>query len=68
MTKTIDELNQKLKHGEPVVVDARDIRDIDEQASEASPPRKPDTVTSGTAGPMLYFARRLPPPQKKEPE
>jgi uncharacterized protein (DUF39 family) len=65
MPKTLDELNQQVKRGEPVVVDARDITGT---APAAAPPRTPDTVTAGTVGPMLYFARRLPPLVKKEPE
>jgi uncharacterized protein (DUF39 family) len=52
MTKTIKEINEKLKKGEAVVVTAEEIIDIVEKEGVKKAAQKVDVVTTGTFGPM----------------
>jgi L-aspartate semialdehyde sulfurtransferase len=52
MTKTIDEINQKIKQGQAVVVTAAEIIDIARQEGVKKAAERVDVVTTGTFGPM----------------
>jgi uncharacterized protein (DUF39 family) len=52
MSKTIQEINQKIKAGQAVVVNAVEIIDIVKQAGLKKAAEKVDVVTTGTFGPM----------------
>jgi uncharacterized protein (DUF39 family) len=52
MAKTIDEINQKIKKGQAVVVTAEEIIDIVKEKGEKEAAREVDVVTTGTFGPM----------------
>lgn len=52
MAKTINEINEKIKSGEAVVVTAEEIIDIVEKKGTAEAAHEVDVVTTGTFGPM----------------
>ena len=52
MTKTIGEINEKIKEGEAVVVTAEEIIDIVKQKGVRKAAQEVDVVTTGTFGPM----------------
>jgi uncharacterized protein (DUF39 family) len=52
MSKTIKEINQKIKRGEAVVATAEEIIGIVEKEGPAKAAKKVDVVTTGTFGPM----------------
>jgi len=52
MTKTIKEINEKVKKGEAVVVTAREIIDIVREKGVKKAAHEVDVVTTGTFGPM----------------
>jgi L-aspartate semialdehyde sulfurtransferase len=52
MSKTIAEINQKIKSGEAVVVTAAEIIDLVKQEGIKKAAEKVDVVTTGTFGPM----------------
>jgi len=52
MTKTIAEINEKIKQGKAVVVTAEEIIDIVKQKGVAKAAHEVDVVTTGTFGPM----------------
>jgi L-aspartate semialdehyde sulfurtransferase len=52
MTKTIAEINQKIKSGQAVVVTAAEIIDLVKQEGLKKAAEKVDVVTTGTFGPM----------------
>ena len=52
MKKTIQEINEKIKKGKAVVVNAREIIDIVEEKGIEQATRDVDVVTTGTFGPM----------------
>lgn len=52
MTKTIEEINEKIKRGEVVVVTAEEIIDIVNKKGPKKASKTVDVVTTGTFGPM----------------
>ena len=52
MAKTIEEINEKIKAGNAVVVTAEEIIDIVKKKGTAEAAREVDVVTTGTFGPM----------------
>ena len=52
MTKTIDEINEKIKEGKAVVVTAEEIMDLVKQKGVKKAAQEVDVVTTGTFGPM----------------
>lgn len=52
MDKTIDQINEKIKSGEVVVVTAEEVIDLVERNGLAETAKKVDVVTTGTFGPM----------------
>jgi uncharacterized protein (DUF39 family) len=52
MSKTIQEINAKIKKGKAVVVTAEEIIDIVREKGKRKAARKVDVVTTGTFGPM----------------
>ncbi|MGQ9611050.1 MAG: homocysteine biosynthesis protein [bacterium] len=52
MSKTYEEINEKIKKGEVVVVTAEEMIDIVEQEGPKKAAEKVDVVTTGTFGPM----------------
>ena len=52
MTKTIDEINEKIKKGQAVVVTAEEIIDIARKKGISQAAKDVDVVTTGTFGPM----------------
>jgi len=52
MSKTYQEINEKIKKGEAVVVTAEEIIDIVEEEGTKKAAQKVDVVTTGTFGPM----------------
>ncbi|MDD4179838.1 MAG: homocysteine biosynthesis protein [Candidatus Margulisbacteria bacterium] len=52
MTKTIAEINEKIKKGQAVVVTAEEIIEIVAQKGAAQAAKEVDVVTTGTFGPM----------------
>ena len=52
MPKTIREINEKIRRGQVVVVDAEEIIDIVEEKGPARAAEEVDVVTTGTFGPM----------------
>ena len=52
MAKTIAEINEKIRSGKAVVVDAEEIIDIVEEEGTQKAAEKVDVVTTGTFGPM----------------
>lgn len=50
--KTIEEINEKIKKGQAVVVTAEEMVDIVRKKGEANAAKKVDVVTTGTFGPM----------------
>ena len=52
MTKTISEINEKIKSGKVVVVTAEEIIDLVEEKGVAKVAQEVDVVTTGTFGPM----------------
>lgn len=52
MTKTFDEINEKIKNKQAVVVTAEEMVDIVENEGPAQAAKKVDVVTTGTFGPM----------------
>lgn len=52
MSKTIAEINEKIKMGQAVVVTAEEIIEIVEKKGVAAAAREVDVVTTGTFGPM----------------
>jgi len=52
MTKTIDEINEKIKQGKAVVVTAEEIIDIVQEKGIKKAAQEVDVVTTGTFGPM----------------
>ncbi len=52
MTRTIEEINDKIKKGQAVVVTAEEIIDIAKKKGVAAAAREVDVVTTGTFGPM----------------
>jgi len=52
MAKTISEINEKIKKGKAVVVDAEEIIDIVEEKGVKKAAEKVDVVTTATFGPM----------------
>ncbi len=52
MAKTIKEINEKIKKGEAVVVNAEEIIDIVEKKGAKRAAQQVDVVTTGTFGPM----------------
>jgi uncharacterized protein (DUF39 family) len=51
-TKTYEEINEKIKKGQAVVVTAEEVIDIVEEKGYAQAAREIDVVTTGTFGPM----------------
>ena len=52
MTKTIDEINEKIRKGQAVVVTAEEIIDIARKKGISQAAKTVDVVTTGTFGPM----------------
>jgi uncharacterized protein (DUF39 family) len=52
MAKTIADINEKIRKGQAVVVDAEEIIDIVEEEGTQKAAEKVDVVTTGTFGPM----------------
>ncbi len=52
MTKTIEEINEKIREGKAVVVTAEEIIDLVKQKGVAKAAQEVDVVTTGTFGPM----------------
>ena len=52
MPKTIREINEKIRNGQVVVVDAEEIIEIVEEKGPAKAAEEVDVVTTGTFGPM----------------
>ncbi|PIU41438.1 MAG: hypothetical protein COS99_05555 [Candidatus Omnitrophica bacterium CG07_land_8_20_14_0_80_42_15] len=52
MAKTIQEINEKIKRGEVVVVNAEEVIDIVEKEGIKKAAKRIDVVTTGTFGPM----------------
>lgn len=52
MAKTIQEINQKIKKGQAVVVTAEEIIDIVDEQGVSKAAKQVDVVTTGTFGPM----------------
>jgi len=52
MTKTIQEINEKIQKGQAVVVTAEEIIDIVDEEGAKKAAQKVDVVTTGTFGPM----------------
>ncbi|MBN1526553.1 MAG: homocysteine biosynthesis protein [Candidatus Omnitrophica bacterium] len=52
MAKTIQEINEKIKHGNVVVVTAEEIIDLVEKRGIREAAKEVDVVTTGTFGPM----------------
>ena len=52
MSKTIEQINQKIREGKAVVVTAEEIIDIVKQKGISRAAREVDVVTTGTFGPM----------------
>ena len=52
MSKTIDEINEKIKEGKAVVVTAEEIMDIVKEKGVKKAAQEVDVVTTGTFGPM----------------
>jgi uncharacterized protein (DUF39 family) len=52
MTKTISEINEKIRKGQAVVVTAEEIIDIAEKKGIEAAAKEVDVVTTGTFGPM----------------
>lgn len=52
MTRTIDEINDKIKEGKAVVVTAEEIIDLVKQKGVKKAAQEVDVVTTGTFGPM----------------
>lgn len=52
MSKTIKEINEKIKNGDVVVVTAEEVIDLVEKNGLKETARKVDVVTTGTFGPM----------------
>jgi len=52
MSKTIKEINEKIKRGEVVVVTAEEVIDLVEKKGIKAAAREVDVVTTGTFGPM----------------
>jgi len=52
MTRTIDEINEKIKEGKAVVVTAEEIIDLVKQKGVKKAAQEVDVVTTGTFGPM----------------
>ncbi|MQY66761.1 MAG: hypothetical protein GH159_00345, partial [Dehalococcoidia bacterium] len=52
MTKTIEEINEKIKQGKAVVVTAEEIIDIAREKGAKKAAEEVDVVTTGTFGPM----------------
>ena len=52
MTKTIEEINEKIREGKAVVVTAEEIIDLVKQKGVAQAAQEVDVVTTGTFGPM----------------
>ena len=52
MTRTIEEINEKIKKGQAVVATAEEIIDIAKKKGVAAAAREVDVVTTGTFGPM----------------
>jgi uncharacterized protein (DUF39 family) len=51
-SKTIQEINEKIKQGKAVVVTAEEMIDIVERHGDAEAARRVDVVTTGTFAPM----------------
>ncbi|MGC9363164.1 MAG: homocysteine biosynthesis protein [Fidelibacterota bacterium] len=51
-TKSIDEINEKIKNGQAVVLTAEEVSRLAEECSPDDIVRKVDVVTTGTFGPM----------------
>ena len=52
MSKTIDEINERIKEGKAVVVTAEEIIDIVKEKGFEKAAQEVDVVTTGTFGPM----------------
>ncbi len=65
MSKSLSDLNKKIKDGESVVADAHEIQEIQDKEDTQTTKKDFQAVTSGTRGAALYFAQRLPPTPKK---
>ncbi len=52
MTKTIEEINEKIREGKAVVVTAEEVTDLVNQKGVAKAAQEVDVVTTGTFGPM----------------
>ena len=52
MTKTITEINEKIRKGQAVVVTAEEIIDVVEKKGIEKAAKEVDVVTTGTFGPM----------------
>ena len=52
MTKTIAEINEKIRKGKAVVVTAQEVIDLARQKGVRKAAEKIDIVTTGTFGPM----------------
>lgn len=67
MAKTIKEINEKIKKGKAVVVDAEEIIDLVKTRGLKRTAREVDVVTTATFGPMCSSGAFLnfPPPQPK---
>jgi uncharacterized protein (DUF39 family) len=52
MLRTLDDINEKIRAGRAVVVDAEEIIDLVEERGIARAAREVDVVTTGTFGPM----------------
>lgn len=59
MTKTIAEINEKIKKGKAVVVTAEEINDIVREKGEKKAASEIDVVTTGTFGPMCSSSAYL---------
>ncbi len=57
MPKTIAEINEKIRKGEALVVNAEEIIDIVEEDGVEKAAENVDVVTTGTFGPMCSSGR-----------
>ena len=60
MVKTYEEINQRIKNGEAVVLTAEEMTELVKSEGAKKAARKVDVVTTGTFGPVSYTHLTLP--------
>jgi len=55
--KTYEEINEKIRQGQVVVVTAEEMIDIVDRHGEEEAARRVDIVTTGTFSPHVFFRR-----------